>query len=68
MVNSLPDGHHSGDTTDNGANDMDKITISVQILNQVMGYLGARPYQEVYQLITALQAEAKEQLSDIEAE
>jgi hypothetical protein len=47
---------------------MDKITISVQILNQVMGYLGARPYQEVYQLITALQSEAKEQLSDIEAE
>lgn len=42
---------------------MDKITISVQILNQVMGYLGARPYQEVYQLITALQDEAKEQLA-----
>ena len=42
---------------------MNKITISVQILNQVMGYLGARPYQEVYQLITALQSEAKEQLA-----
>lgn len=42
---------------------MNKITISVQILNQVMGYLGARPYQEVYQLITALQDEAKEQLA-----
>ena len=47
---------------------MDKITISVQILNQVMGYLGARPYQEVYQLITALQDEAKEQLAVKEAE
>jgi len=42
---------------------MDKITISVQILNQVMGYLGSRPYQEVYQLITTLQDEAKEQLA-----
>ena len=42
---------------------MNKITISVKILNQVMGYLGARPYQEVYQLITALQDEAKEQLA-----
>ena len=42
---------------------MNKITISVQILNQVMGYLGSRPYQEVYQLITALQDEAKEQLA-----
>lgn len=47
---------------------MDKINISVQILNQVMGYLGARPYQEVYQLITALQSEAKEQLAVKEAE
>lgn len=28
-----------------------------------MGYLGSRPYQEVYQLITALQDEAKEQLA-----
>jgi len=47
---------------------MDKITISVQILNQVMGYLGARPYQEVFQLITALQAEAKEQLDVVATE
>jgi len=41
---------------------MDKITISVQILNQVMGYLGSRPYQEVYQLITALQDGLKNNL------
>lgn len=47
---------------------MNKITISVDVLNQVMGYLGTRPYQEVFQFITALQAEAKEQLSDIEDE
>jgi len=40
---------------------MDKLLISTQILNQVLGYLGTRPYQEVYQLIEALQNEAKNQ-------
>lgn len=41
---------------------MNKITISVDVLNQVMGYLGTRPYQEVFQFITALQAEASGQI------
>jgi len=40
---------------------MDKLQISAQLLNQIMGYLGTRPYQEVYQLIEAIQKEAKEQ-------
>jgi hypothetical protein len=40
---------------------MDKLVISTQILNQVIGYLGTRPYQEVFQLIEALQNEAKNQ-------
>lgn len=43
---------------------MNKITISVDVLNQVMGYLGTRPYQEVFQFITALQAEASGQIID----
>ena len=38
---------------------MDKISISVQTLNQVMGYLGTRPYQEVFQLVEAIQKEAQ---------
>lgn len=42
---------------------MNKITISVDVLNQVMGYLGTRPYQEVFQFITALQAEASGQIT-----
>ena len=41
---------------------MNTITISVDVLNQVMGYLGTRPYQEVFQFITALQAEASGQI------
>jgi hypothetical protein len=40
---------------------MDKITLSINLVNQVMGYLGTRPYQEVFQLVEGLQAEAKAQ-------
>lgn len=38
---------------------MDKITLSTQLINQILGYLGTRPYQEVFQMIEALQKEAK---------
>jgi hypothetical protein len=40
---------------------MEKLQISTQLLNQIMGYLGTRPYQEVYKLIDAIQSEAKNQ-------
>lgn len=39
----------------------DKMQISAQLLNTIAAYLGTRPYQEVYQIIDALQAEAKAQ-------
>ena len=38
----------------------DKIAISTNLLNAILGYLGARPYQEVFQLVEAIQKEAKE--------
>ena len=38
---------------------MEKITLSITVLNQVMGYLGTRPYQEVFQLVEAMQKEAQ---------
>jgi hypothetical protein len=41
---------------------MDKLTLSTQLVNALLGYLGARPYQEVFQLIEALQKEAKNQV------
>ena len=41
---------------------MEKITLSTQLINAVMGYLGTRPYQEVFQLIDSLQTEAKNQI------
>jgi len=40
---------------------MEKLQVSTQLLNQIMGYLGTRPYQEVFQLIEAIQSEAKNQ-------
>ena len=40
---------------------MEKLQISTQLLNYIMGYLGTRPYQEVFQLIEAVQNEAKNQ-------
>ena len=41
---------------------MEKIILSTQLVNAVMGYLGTRPYQEVFQLIEGLQNEAKSQV------
>jgi len=32
----------------------DKIAISTPLLNAVLGYLGDRPYKEVFQLIEAI--------------
>ena len=45
---------------------MDQITLSAQLVNQIIGYLGARPYQEVYQLIDALQKEAQASVAKTE--
>jgi len=43
---------------------MKTLAISEKLLNAILGYLGARPYQEVFQLIEALQTEAKNQPQD----
>jgi len=43
---------------------MKTLQISEQLLNAILGYLGSRPYQEVFQLIEALQTEAKNQAKD----
>ena len=36
-----------------------KLHIDIEVVNQVLGYLGTRPYQEVFQLIQAIQETAK---------
>jgi hypothetical protein len=40
---------------------MEKLTLSVNLINAVLSYLGTKPYQEVFQLVEALQKEAKQQ-------
>ena len=39
----------------------ENITLSTPLVNGIIGYLGTRPYQEVFQLIQALQNEAANQ-------
>jgi hypothetical protein len=38
---------------------MQTVELSVELVNQILGYLGTRPYQEVFQLIQAIQEAAK---------
>ena len=38
---------------------MNNITLTTSLVNQIMAYLGTRPYQEVYQLIDLIQKEAQ---------
>lgn len=40
---------------------MNEITLSTQLVNAILGYLGTRPYQEVFQLVNNIQAEAAKQ-------
>lgn len=40
---------------------MENMQISIKLLNTILGYLGNRPYTEVFQLIEAIQLEAKNQ-------
>ena len=40
---------------------MDKVTLSTTLVNNIMAYLGTRPFQEVFQLIDAVQKEAQAQ-------
>jgi hypothetical protein len=37
---------------------MKDITISIELANAILGYLGSKPYGEVFQLIQAMQAAA----------
>ena len=37
------------------------IKISEELANAILGYLGKQPYQDVYQLISAIQQSAKKE-------
>jgi hypothetical protein len=36
-----------------------KLQLPIEVANQLLGYLGTRPYQEVFQLVQAIQEAAK---------
>jgi hypothetical protein len=38
---------------------MQTVPLSIDLLNQILGYLGTKPYQESFQLIDAIQNEVK---------
>ena len=40
---------------------MDKITLTTELINTIMQYLGSRPFVEVIGLITEVQKQAAEQ-------
>jgi hypothetical protein len=42
---------------------MEKVTLSIQLVNQIMAYLGEQPYKGVFQLVDAIQKEAQAQQS-----
>ena len=41
---------------------MEKVTLSTNLVNAILQYLGTRPYADVFQFVEAIQKEAKEQL------
>lgn len=41
-----------------------EVTISLELLNEVVGYLGTQPYQQVAQIINKLVAAAQGALSE----
>ena len=41
---------------------MQTVNLSLELVNQVMSYLGTRPFNEVYLLVGAIQKEAQPQV------
>jgi len=42
------------------------LQLPIETINQVLGYLGTRPYQEVFQMIQAIQEAAKPEEPKVE--
>jgi hypothetical protein len=43
---------------------MENISLSINLVNAMLAYLGKQPYQEVFQLIEAIQKEAQAKPED----
>ena len=44
-------------------NDQD-VTVKLSLMNNIIGYLGTRPYGEVFQIISAIQEQAAPQVKE----
>lgn len=44
-----------------------KISISIDLANQLVGYLGTRPYQEVFQLVAGIQEAANANVTQLQS-
>jgi hypothetical protein len=40
----------------------DEVKISLQLVNGILGYLGTRPYGEVFQIVNAIHGEVQPQI------
>lgn len=47
---------------------MEKVSITIELANAILGYLSTKPYQEVAVLIAELQKQANEQIQSKVAE
>jgi len=45
---------------------MEKLTLSTQLVNGILQYLGTQPYTQVFQLIQGIQQEAQTQVTQPE--
>lgn len=47
---------------------MEKLTLSTQLVNGILQYLGTQPYTQVFQLVQGIQQEAQAQPEKVDAE
>jgi len=46
----------------------EKITLSLETVNNILSYLGTKPYQEVFPLINSIRTEAEKNFQPISSE
>jgi hypothetical protein len=46
----------------------EKVTLSLETVNNILSYLGIKPYQEVFPLINTIRQEAEKSLQPISSE
>lgn len=47
---------------------MQPITLTLDLVNQILGYLGSKTYAEVYQIVAEINKQALPQVTPVEAD